>query len=316
MPEVKAAATSVGTGHNESQEQATESVIADYQVEIVANSLPEPVDRSTAFKALLRANGDVDQAVSALMAVSDEERRESRSPSSSRTVSSVERDDDDEADYKVTKRQNTSQPRGRHLVTRKGLSIRTKQSSTGSSRKPAGTESTAGSFRPVDTSSPLKREDVSTSSDDELRRDPSPTKSSDSEIDYLPPAGVRLKLTQPKPEQDFAKPASFPTHLVSRASDIRHASPKKSLQTNPLKPINTHNRDRASSPGVTKPQAGKPKKQTAAQRKDAKKLAQKQAAKERKQAENGYKPASQSQATVQSGLTVSRELGYFSAIRI
>lgn len=234
----------------------TKSEIALWKVDVVKKSLPFATDNNTVLKALNEAKGDVDTAVSDLL---DNEDR--ASISSTQGSSSVERDQDDDAEFDG--RDKKKQDRRMSRAT-KALKQKEEQRGQELTHRPKTSEAKISNDISATTTTPTAYDKEVQDTDLEevanLVKTTSVSNGNDVVVSNTTgrSTGPRLKLTAPKPQLQTPK-HSAATREQADAPRAKSVSTAHALQTK-------------GKPAIS-----------ARDRRDLKKAAQKAAAKERKQ---------------------------------
>ncbi|MCJ1360633.1 MAG: hypothetical protein MMC33_010641 [Icmadophila ericetorum] len=267
------------------------SCVKPWMIKIVMASLPYLADRATIHKVIEECKGNTDDAITKLLDL-----EERGSVSSAQGSSSVEREveSDDEYNSGPNKKQDRRLSRATRALKGKeakdhDLTFRPKTHAHPPSSGPSPLQK-----KPVVNRSSV--DEVGESEDEAWTPDPTHVDSgSDSDVapeDTAPKkpkaGGVRLKLTQPKPEVEHS---------------IRPPSLERSQYPGP------DNRTGAGRGGRTqqRPSSPKPKRITAREKKEMKKLAQKAQAKARKQGINGDKAANNKNGSIATVLKDGKE---------
>ncbi len=260
--------------------------VQPWMVNAVLSSLPYLADRATVQKTLEECKGSVDNAVSKLLDAEDQS-----SASASQGSSSVERDPDSEDEDVISmarKKQDRRLSRATRVALDKKeeqrrmheLAVRMKERALPSTKESSSTP------EPDSLDANKSQDTDETEEEDWQNASPSkasaatsaPTSASDNPTASKPrPAGIRLKLSQPKQ----------PDHIVDLTLDsptLDGPAPKTPAMKSPAEKSVVHdNGDNGHDRKTTKWQpAPKQKRLTARDKHDMKKAAQKSAAKERK----------------------------------
>lgn len=257
-------------------------------IKTVTASLPYPVDRATIHKTIEECKGDIDVAITKLLDIED-----GGSVSSAQGSDSVEREveSDDEYNSGPNKKQDRRLSRATRALKDKednnhDLTFRPKNHAPVSSTGPSPLRK-----KPVVRKSSV--DGIGESEDETYTPDPKYVDSdsdSDAGSERAAPkkskgGGVRLRLSQPKPEVEQSPASERP----------RHNGP-----TN----MNGTGRSGRTQPRATSP---KPKRITAREKRDMKKLAQKAQAKARKQGIAGDKIASSKNGSIAAAIKDGKE---------
>ena len=250
------------------------------------SSLPYLADRATIQKTLEECKGSVDNAVSKLLDAEDQS-----SASASQGSSSVERDQDSEDEDVVSmarKKQDRRLSRATRAVLEKKeeqrrvheLAVRMKERALPSTKESSSTPEpdSLNAYQTHDTDETEEEDWRNGSGYKESAVTSASNSTSDNAIAGKPrPGGVRLKLSQPKQ----------PNHIIDSTlgSPILDSSaPKSPALKNVTEKSGVQDHGNNGDKGKTTnwQPAPKPKRQTARDKHDMKKAAQKSAAKERK----------------------------------